>query len=210
MVIGVTGGVGAGKSTVLEILEKEYGAFLIVADEVAKELMEPGEASYEAVRKAFGDGILEAEGETEAPEALRPIDRKKLAALVFEDDEKLLLLNSLTHPLVRIRIEALIRTQYEKDADALIVLEAALLIETGYRDILDTLWVVDADPEVRIQRLMKDRGYSREKCLSVMDNQLSREEFANEADEVIDNSGSFEDAERQIAEIFQRIRKEAQ
>ena len=204
MVIGITGGVGAGKSTVLEILETEYGAFLIIADEIAKQLMEPGGASYEAVCRAFGEEILEKED----AQGNRPIDRAKLAAIVFDDDEKLALLNALTHQLVRIRIEEMIREKQETDADALIVIEAALLIECGYRDILDALWVVDADPEVRIRRLMESRGYSREKCEDMMDNQLSREAFAKEADELIDNSGTIEEVREKIAEVFRKIRKE--
>lgn len=193
MVIGVTGGVGAGKSTVLEQLEKHFGAHLIIADEVAKELMEPQGASYEAVVDAFGREILNEEGQ---------IDRQRLAGIVFNDDEKLELLNSLTHPKVRTEIERRIASVYEKDANALIVVEAALLIEAGYEEMLDELWVIDADPEVRIQRLMENRGYSREKCLDIMNNQLSNEEFRTHADEVIDNSGTLDETLRRIEAVL--------
>lgn len=200
MIIGVTGGVGSGKSTVLEILKEKYGAHIIMADDVAKELMEPGSASYEAVVKAFGEDILE-----DSPD--RRIDRKKLAAIVFEDENKRELLNSLTHPQVKEEILERFRNIYQKDPDALIVLEAALLIEGGYRNLLDWLWVVLADREVRIQRLMASRSYTREKALSIMESQLSDAEFRANADHVIDNSGSLEETAEQIAKALQECIK---
>lgn len=200
MIIGVTGGVGSGKSTVLEILKEKYGAHIIMADDVAKELMEPGGASYEAVVKAFGDAILE-----DLPE--HRIDRKKLAAIVFEDENKRELLNSLTHPQVKVEILEQFRSIYQKDPDALIVLEAALLIEGGYREILDCLWVILADREVRIQRLMESRSYTREKALSIMESQLSDAEFRAHADYVIDNSGSLDHTAEQIAKALQESNK---
>lgn len=195
MIIGVTGGVGSGKSTVLEILKEKYGAHIIMADDVAKELMEPGGASYEAVVKAFGEEIL-----ADSPE--RRIDRKKLAAIVFGDEDKRELLNSLTHPQVKEEILKQFQKIYQKEPDALIVLEAALLIEGGYREILDCLWAVLADREVRIQRLMESRSYTREKALSIMESQLSDAEFRAHADYVIDNSGSLENTAEQIAKIL--------
>ncbi|MDO4735024.1 MAG: dephospho-CoA kinase [Lachnospiraceae bacterium] len=219
MVIGVTGGVGAGKSTVLMILEKNYNAKIIMADDVAKELMEPGGASYEAVVNAFGEDILvsseessiiaeeestdyDSESISDQAELKRPIDRKKLAEIIFNDDEKLALVNSLTHPKVKEEILSRIDNFYLEDEDALIVVEAALLIEAGYEDILDSLWIVTVDTEVRIERLMRDRGYTREKCLSIMDNQLSDEEFTAHADVIINNSYTLENTEEQVAEAI--------
>lgn len=197
MVIGVTGGVGAGKSTVLKILEENYGAKMILSDDVAKELMEPGRTAYTAVVKAFGPEILE--GQEKEP---RCIDRAKLAKIVFADEEKLALLNSLTHPAVREEILARIAGYYKEDKDALVVVEAALLIEAGYEDILDSLWVVYVEKEERIRRLMRDRGYSREKALSIMENQLSDEEFRAHADYLINNTGTIEETKAQIDEFF--------
>ena len=201
MVIGVTGGVGAGKSTILKILQDQYQAKLIIADDVARELMEPGGASYQAVIDAFGSSILADLNEGEEKTA-RKIDRKKLAEVVFQDEEKLKLLNSLTHPKVKEEILHRIHCFYEEDPDALIVIEAALLIEAGYKDILDSLWIVTADMEVRIARLMQSRGYSREKCISIMENQLSDSEFLAEGDFAIDNSGTREESAEQIAAFF--------
>lgn len=202
MVIGVTGGVGAGKSTILNILQDQYQAKLIVADDVARELMEPGGASYQAVVEAFGISIL-ADRKDDEEEDEREIDRKKLAEVVFQDEEKLTLLNSLTHPKVKEEILHRIHCFYEENPDALIVIEAALLIEAGYKeDVLDSLWIVTADTEVRIARLMQSRGYSREKCISIMENQLSDSEFISEGDFIIDNSGTLEDSAKQIASYF--------
>ena len=228
MVIGVTGGVGAGKSSVLKILEEQFDAKIIMADDVAKELMEPGGASYEAVVKAFGEEILVSEEKYEQSKmntrkdryaensfateddesslAKRPIDRKKLAQIIFNDDDKLALVNSLTHPKVKEEILSRIERYYSEDENALIVVEAALLIEAGYEDILDSLWIVTVDPEVRIERLMRDRGYTREKCLSIMDNQLSDEEFKAHGDVFINNSYTRENTAKQVAEAIGKSR----
>lgn len=184
-ILGITGGVGSGKSTVLNILEQKYNATIIQADLVAKELMKPGQASYQAVVRAFGTDILLPDG---------TIDRRKLASIVFGDEAKLQLLNSLTHPLVeeetRRRIEA---------ADGLIVLEAALPKEAAFGRLCDAVWYIHVPSDIRIHRLMESRGYTRENCLQIMANQLSEEEFTKLSDVVIENSGSTEETEAQIA-----------
>ena len=195
MFIGVTGGVGAGKSTILQILEEEYNAYIILADDVARELMKKGKASYRAVVKAFGKDILRED---------REIDRQILADIVFNDEEKLNLLNSIVHPLVR---KAIVKEQKQvnkKDPHRLVVLEAALLIEAGYKELLDELWAVIVQKEIRIQRLMNDRGYTREKSESIIANQLSDEEFRANCDFVIDNSGTLEESAEQIRKHFER------
>lgn len=198
MVIGITGGVGTGKSTILQILKQEYHAHLIIADDVAEALMMPGGASYAAILEEFGTEILcQEEGRTSF------IDRAKLAAIVFQNPEKLSKINALVHPLVRIEIEEQIAAIYEKDPAALIVLEAALLIEAAYETVYDCLWVILAQKEVRILRLQESRGYSREKSLEIMANQLSDEAFKAHADVVIDNTGSVEETRRQIQKAMQ-------
>ena len=195
MFIGVTGGVGAGKSTILQILEEQYDAYIIMADDVAKKLMNKGKASYRAIVKEFGEEILQTDGE---------IDRQKLSEIVFKDEEKLNLLNSIVHPLVK---KAIVKEQKQvnkKDPDRLVVLEAALLIEAGYKELLDELWAVVVQKEIRIQRLMNDRGYTREKSESIIANQLSDDEFRANCDFIIDNSGTLEEAEEQIRKHFER------
>ncbi len=195
MFIGITGGVGAGKSTILQILKEKYDAHLIMADDVAKDLMCKGKSAYRRIVQAFGEEILGEDKE---------IDRQKLSSIVFQDDEKLRELNQIVHPLVKKAILKEKNSISKKDPQKLIVLEAALLIEDGYPEFLDELWAVIADKEVRIQRLMDSRGYSREKSESIIAAQLSDEEFRNACDFIIDNSGSLSDSERQIEEHFER------
>ena len=190
MIIGVTGGVGTGKSTILKILQEEYDAVIIIADDVSRELMMPGEASYEAALAYFGPEIL-TDGEGSE------IDRAKLAEIVFHDEEKLKALNSMNHPLVKERINSLIR-EYEEEGKDLIVIETAILIQAGYLELIDELWVIYTAYSTRVERLMASRGYSQEKIDSIIGSQLSDEEMREYADLVIDNSYSIEHTRRQI------------
>ena len=190
-VIGITGGVGTGKSTVLEYLRRSRGAQIIQADLVARELMEPGGSSYEAVRKEFGPGIVAEDGQ---------IDRKRLAEIIFGDEEKRKLLNSLTHPLVKEEV----KRQIETSGASLVVYEAALPGEAGMRELCGEIWTVTAPAEVRIRRLMADRGYSREKCLEIMGAQLSEDEFRRWSDAVIDNGGTPEQTEKELEKLLRK------
>ena len=203
MVIGITGGVGSGKSSVMNILMERYGARVIITDDIAKKLQEPGGESYELIVREFGEDILDTGTACTDP----PIDRKKLAQIVLSDRSRLELLNSLTHPQVRSRMEQMIQEAYEEDPEALIAAESALFVEAGFRDILDELWAVITDKETRIERLRISRGYSRKKALSFMANQKSDEQYASEADFCIDNSGDIEAAAAQIAERLNIIIK---
>ena len=195
MFIGITGGVGAGKSTILQILQEKYDAHLIMADDVAKLLMEKGKRAYRKIVQLFGKEILRENGE---------IDRQKLSALVFQDEEKLKELNGIVHPLVKKAILKEQKTVNKANPEKLVVLEAALLIEDGYKDLLDELWAVIADKEVRIARLMENRGYSREKSESIIASQLSDGEFRKACDFIIDNSGTLAESEKQIEAHFER------
>lgn len=186
MIIGVTGGVGSGKSTILGILESEYGARIIVADDVARDLQRKGTECFKKIVKCFGRGILEESGE---------INRAALADVVFGKPEEVEKLNNIVHPEVKEEILREMECFKEKNPDAPIVIEAALLIEAGYLDILDELWVVVADNDVRAERLMSSRGYSPEKIKNIMSSQKSNEDYISYADFVIDNSGSLENAE---------------
>ncbi|MBQ6368834.1 MAG: dephospho-CoA kinase [Parasporobacterium sp.] len=197
MVIGVTGGVGTGKSTILQILKEKYNAVIIIADDIARDLMMPHEASYEAAVRYFGEDIL-----TEGPGS--PIDRAHLAQIVFHDPEKLEALNNMTHPLVKTKIRSLIDA-YQSEGRGLIVLETAILIRAGYLDIVDELWVICADYETRVQRLMASRGYTREKTDSIIRSQMSDEEMTQYAALVIDNSRSIDFTEEQIRQHMLQI-----
>ena len=197
MVIGVTGGVGTGKSTILQILKEKYNAVIIIADDIARDLMMPHEASYEAAVRYFGKDIL-----TDGPGS--PIDRAHLAQIVFHDPEKLEALNNMTHPLVKTKIRSLIDA-YQSEGRGLIVLETAILIRAGYLDIVDELWVICADYETRVQRLMASRGYTREKTDSIIRSQMSDEEMTQYAALVIDNSRSIDFTEEQIRQHMLQI-----
>lgn len=189
MVIGLMGGVGCGKSTILGYLEKTYDACIIEADKVAKEIMSPGNEVYEKVAKAF-------------PEVIKNgyIDRKILADIVFTDEEKLTRLNAITHPGTIKEISNMIT----KAENNLIVLESAILIDSGLEKYCDELWFVYCDLESRIKRLMNNRGYSREKCISIINNQPADEAYNACADEYIDNSSSQEKTLEQIDMILRK------
>lgn len=201
MIIGVTGGVGSGKSSIMRVLG-EKGAHLIIADDVARELQEPGNECYKLIIDNFGERILSDETSTNG---LAPIDRKRLASVVFADDKKLELLNSLTHPQVKTEILRRIDQIYSEDPDALIAIEAALLIQAGYLDMLDELWVITCDHDIRVERLMSSRDYSREKAESIMASQMSDEEYSSYADFVLDNSGTHAQTKRKITNRLKKI-----
>lgn len=200
MVIGITGGIGCGKSTALNILKENFSAHIIDADKVAHRLMEPFNPAYNNVKASFGDKIIGSDGF---------IDRKRLGQIVFNDKEKLKCLNSIVHPMVKEAIKAEIKDINEKnlyksatahlDKNVLIAVEAALFIEAGYMDICDELWYIYTDNESRIERLIKSRGYTREKAESIIGSQLSDNEFRRHCHIVIDNSGSESDTKAQIA-----------
>ncbi len=187
--IGVTGGVGSGKSVVMELLEKESGAAVILSDLVAHDLMEPGAVSYRQIVGAFGEEVLDPDGR---------IDRPALSEIVFQDPEKLQKLNDITHPNVKREILARIARFREEGKVPLIAVEAALLIEDGYEALLDELWYVYVDEDTRIRRLMEGRGYSEEKSRSVMRQQMDEETFRQHCARVIDNSGAVEQLRGQL------------
>lgn len=184
-VIGITGGVGSGKSRILDILKQEYGAEVIEADRVAKLLMEPGEEGYECLKRLYGDELLTEDGS---------IDRAWLSEKMFHDPDVLKTVNGIIHPMVW----ETIRQRIRESQSSLVVVEAALPDE-NHRDIYSELWYVYTSEENRIRRLSESRGYSREKSRSMMDNQLGEAEFKAMADVVIDNNGSLEETRRQIA-----------
>ena len=190
MVLGLTGGVGAGKSRILELFSHDYGAQVIQADLVARKLEDPGQPGLTGLVSLFGTGILQKDG---------TLDRKGFADRIFGNPEALKRVNALIHPLTWNEIKRQIR---ESSAD-LIVVEAALFDERS-REVCQYLLYVDTQDEIRIQRLMENRGYSRGKCLDIMKNQADRSRFLELADFVIDNSGSLEGSRQQIRQILKK------
>ncbi len=183
-VIGLTGGVGAGKSTVLSFLQEKHGFYVIQADLVARKLMEPGKEAYKAVCAFLGPVILQGNGE---------INRKVMADIIFNDPLKREEIDRLTHPLAW---EA-VRKETAEHADQPVVIEAAIPSK-DFRDICDEMWYLYTSREVRIRRLKESRGYSEEKAESIMANQATEEAFKNFSDAQIDNSGSEEETRKQI------------
>ena len=188
-VIGITGGVGAGKSAVLSILKEIYHAQIIEADQIGHEVMEPGAVCYEQVVNRFGRRILKPDG---------TIDRGLLGGIVFSDGEALESLNAIVHPAVKKEV----RERIEKSRAPIVAVEAALLLEDHYDDFCSEVWYVSVPIEERIRRLMTSRSYSREKCLAVMENQLPEEEFLKRCHFVIDNSQNFSYTKEQIAGLL--------
>lgn len=189
-IIGITGGVGAGKSRILDILKSQYQAEIIEADQVARELEEPGREGYQKLIASFGTEILDDTG---------IIDRKKFAEMIFQDKEALKKVNGMIHPMAWEEIKRQVRASGAE----LVAVEAALFDEES-RSFCDELWYIDTSEENRIARLMENRGYTREKCLDIMENQRSRQEFLQLADVTIDNNGEAEETARQIAVCLNR------
>ena len=195
MVIGVTGGVGCGKSAVLKILNEKFGCYIIESDKAGHLVMQNGMKAYGQIVREFGEDILDSE---------RKIDRAKLAGIVFADREKLEKLNRIVHPAVRKCIVNEIARMKEEDAGTVIVVESALLLEEHYEQFCDEVWYVHTDEEIRIQRLMENRGYTREKSLGIIRNQASVEYFRAHTDYTVENNGDLEETWKQIEEGVRR------
>lgn len=189
-IIGITGGVGAGKSTVLDYLREQFQAYVIQADQVGHQVMEPGEICYSQVIALFGEHILKKD---------KTIDRKAVSDVVFGNEEKLKKLNGIIHPAVRQFVLEEIQLQKEKKT-AIVVVEAALLLEEHYEKFCDKVWYVHTDREIRISRLMENRGYSRKKSESIISSQAPDEYFAKHADYIIRNNGDIKDTWLQVEE----------
>ena len=220
-IIGITGGAGSGKSALLAEIEKAYGNQVLVirTDEIANEVKEPGGLCYNKIVSVLGEGVVRSDG---------AIDRRRMAERIFTDDALLQEVNAILHPAVREVVKNTIRELREKEAalpnasspderddvpgvtegagetvPRVVFIEAALLIEENYKeDILDELWVVHAPEEVRRRRLQESRGYTDAKIDAIMARQQTEEGFLAHADAVIDNSGTLEDAVRQVRELF--------
>ena len=190
MVLGLTGGVRARQSRIHDLFSHDYGAQVIQADLVARKLEDPGQPGLTGLVSLFGTGILQKDG---------TLDRKGFADRIFGNPEALKRVNALIHPLTWNEIKRQIR----ESSPELIVVEAALFDERS-REVCQYLLYVDTQDEIRIQRLMENRGYSREKCLDIMKNQADRNDFLKLADFVIDNSGSLEESRLQIRRILKK------
>lgn len=188
-IIGITGGVGAGKSTILKYIKDNYSSVIIYSDDVANDIKKKGYPAYEPIVELLGTGILDESGE---------IDKKKMAGRIFSDPELLEKVNNILHPAVNTFIINIIDNERKKNEHDFVFVEAALLIENGYKEIADELWYVYADEDTRRKRLSSSRGYSDEKISEIFSRQLSDDEFRRSCDFVIDNSQREEDSFKQI------------
>ena len=193
-VIGITGGVGAGKSTVVGILQKHYTTEYLHCDAIAHELMERGGSAHEELISLFGEDLVNADG---------TLNRSKLYERAFLGD-RVEELNACVHPKVRIYVEDRIASLNEEGFQGLVLIEAALLIEAGYKAICDELWYVYAPVEARRARLKANRGYSDERVDSIMEEQASEDVFFSQSDFVLYNDASQEECEAHIVEQVER------
>jgi dephospho-CoA kinase len=196
LTVGLTGGIGAGKSEVSRLLV-EHGAVLIDADRIAREVVEPGTPGLAAVVKAFGREVLAADGS---------LDRPKLGAIVFADPGKRAVLNSIVHPLVGERSRALEAAAPE---DAVVVHDVPLLTENGLAPLYDLVVVVDVDPATQLDRLTRLRGMSEEDARARMAAQATREQRLGVADIVIGNDVPLPELERRVAEVWEDLARRA-
>ena len=195
IIIGVTGGMGAGKSRVLAYLEEKWNARTIRLDDISRDLLARNGLCYEQTIHIFGEEIVKPDGD---------LDRALIARMIFEDSRLRDRLNALVHPAVKAEVRRIAEEMRQLDA-GLLVVEAALLIEGGYREICDELWYIYADEAVRRERLKSSRGYTDERIDGTFATQLSDNAFRACVDFVVDNSGSFEDAARAIDSHLMKI-----
>lgn len=187
--IGITGGVGCGKSRIMNYLKENYSCDVLLADEAAHLVRAKGSEAFPLLVEALGEDVLDADGE---------IDRGKMAAKIFADEELLGRINGIIHPAVRKYILNRMDMLEAEGSVDYFFLEAALLIEEKYDEILDEIWYIYADEDIRRERLRVSRHYTDEKIDAIMRNQLTDEEFREHCAFVIDNSGTLEDSFRQL------------
>ncbi len=189
--IGITGGIGAGKSEILRFIREHYKCEIYLADKVAHLVEQPGTRAYEALLKLLGRDVAGADGQ---------IDKGAMAARIFGDPALLEQVNDIIHPAVKEFLLERLEAARQAGETELFFVEAALLIEGGYLGLVDEMWYVYADEAVRRQRLKAARGYSEEKISRIMASQLTEKRFRESCDFVIDNSGELAESCRQIDE----------
>jgi dephospho-CoA kinase len=197
-VIGLTGGIGTGKSTVAKVLEAQ-GAPILNADLVGHEVYLPGRPAFHEIVETFGRDVVEADG---------TIDRKKLGAIVFSDPKELAKLNNITHS----RMKGMMReklVELERGGHAIAVLEAALLLEARWDDLADEIWVTVAEPEIAAQRVAERSGLDREQVMERIRSQMSNADRIKRANVVIDTSGDMASTEQQALEKWEQARRRA-
>lgn len=196
VIVGLTGNIGSGKSTVLHRLAR-LGAEVIDADHVSRDVVAPGSPGLEKIVKGFGPGVIDENGE---------LDRAKMAAIVFEDPEARVMLEAIVHPEV-IRVVGRLISEYREGRGRapVLVVEAPLLIESGMHGMMDEVWLVTVSPETQVRRVVARSGISGEEVMQRIKVQMPQEEKRKYAHRVIDNSGSIDETIMQIDAIWARL-----
>jgi dephospho-CoA kinase len=194
-VIGLTGGIGSGKSEAAKILVESYGALLLNTDRIAHDFMEVGGVSYQLIKDYFGEEILNEKGQ---------IDREKLGKEVYQNAEKLKILNSFSHPYVMDYVRKLIKIEKERAEKlySVICVETALPREAGLKDFCDYIWYVTADISIRQERLIHSRNFTSEKFEKISANQFTEDEYKNNSTHVLINNGSIDELKLQIEKLI--------
>ncbi len=193
-VIGLTGGIGSGKSTVAQFLA-ELGAVILDADKVGHEAFKAGTDTWREVVAAFGRQVLTPEGD---------VDRQKLAEVVFGNPEALSRLNQIMHPQIGRMVKARLE-EYRRQGVGVVVLEIPLLVETGGTSLVDEVWVTVASEPTVLRRLEERSGLSRQQSLARLRSQVSNEERVKHADVVINNDGSLDELKAEVKKLWQRL-----
>ena len=193
--VGLTGSIAVGKSFVLDVL-RELGARTIDADAIAREVVEPGTPGLDAVVNEFGKDILKPDGS---------LDRSRLGQIVFADEVRRQKLNSILHPFIIKRQDEIVRQWEQETPDAIAVIDAALMIESGGYKRFDKLIVVHCRPEIQLQRLMKREGLSQPEADRRIKSQMPQAEKMKYADFLIETSGEFETTRRQVESVWQQL-----
>lgn len=197
--VGLTGSIAVGKSHVCRLLES-LGCRVTDADRVAREVVEPGTEGLALIVRNFGESVLTVEG---------TLDRPKLGSIVFSDPQQRQLLNSLLHPLIIKAQDEWLSERESEDPGAIAVIDAALMIESGGYKRFDKLIVVWCEPEIQLRRLMDRDGIAADEALKRINSQMSQEEKKAYADFLIDTSGSFDETEQQVREVYRELKKAA-
>ncbi len=194
--IGITGGVGAGKTDILNFLSRKPKVRILLADEIAHEVMNPGTECYKKILDTFWDeDILDDDGF---------FHRGKFAQVIFSDAQKRMQINSIVHPAVKAQVRNILQQERECGSLEYLFFEAALLLEEHYDEICDEIWYIYTSEETRRDRLRRSRGYSDEKIMRIFESQLKDSEFRNVAHVIIDNNGTKEETYLQIEEALRR------
>jgi dephospho-CoA kinase len=197
LIVGLTGGVASGKTVASQVL-KEEGAYIIDADQIARELVQPHQPAWNELIRAFGKEILQEDGS---------LHRKKLADKVFADPKQRKRLNQILHPRIKEEMDRRTKEIGQKDPEAIVVIDAPILVELGVHHEMDKLIVVTSTETQQIERLKDRDGLSPEEALRILSSQMPLGEKVKLADFVIGNEGSFEETKKRAREVFRELKK---